>query len=457
MSVSATHPEYDASIKNWILVRDVVDNNNVNKKYIKDIDANDPERNTRYKDDAVFVNFTNRTRNGLVGAVYRRHPEIELPPSIEYLEKDATGGGQGLSKLSKEITGEVLQSGRCGLLVDYPASQEGLTAAQVAEMNLAARMYKYSAESIINWNTEQVGGSIQLTLVVLKEHVSKIADDGFSWTECVQYRVLRMIDGVYTQFLYDEAEELINVYEPRDFNGARFTYIPFVFFGAQDNDSTVDSAPLLDLAKLNLGHLRNSADYEESVHIVGQPTIFLSTSMSAEEFKAANPNGVTIGARRGHNLGESGSASLLQANPNQLSDEAMKRKEQQAVMIGARLISQAGGNETAEAVRIKHSGENSVLSHIADNIEDGVKKAIMYVQKFMSAEVNEEEIVFNLNDQFFDSTLDPQMIMQQMQLLNYGIIAKEDIRAALRKNNVIDPRRTDEDIENDITNINPLA
>lgn len=456
MSVNSQHPDYREYIGRWTLVRDVV--NSKVKAYIKDIDGSDKARCERYRDDARFTNFTGRTKNGLVGAVYRKEVEISLPESVEYLKHDATGSKMGLSKLAQEITGEVLQAGRYGLLVDFPASEEGLTAAEVADMNLKARISKYKAESIINWQTTVVNGIHTLTMVVLCEEVSCLGDDGFTWISEKQYRVLRLEENVYVQQLYNERDQLIHQYVPRDFEGNAWEFIPFVFVGAEDNDAEIDAAPLYDLAALNIGHLRNSADYEESVHITGQPTLIISTEMSAEQFNAANPGGVQIGARRGHNLGPGGNAQMLQADPNQLADVAMQRKEQQAVMIGARLVMQAGSNETAEAARIKHSGENSVLATIVGNVNNALLQCIEWCVRFMSKqEVSSDDITFEISRQFFDTTVDPQMLLAQLQLFNNGIIGATDIRHTLRTTGAIKSDRSDQDIEEDIGSINPFG
>lgn len=454
MPVNSTHPEYDNHHRRWKLVRDVVTSKV--KQYIHPIDPGDNDRTQRYRNDARLTNFTSRTKSGLVGAVFRRDPEIQLPESLEYLNDDATGSQLTLTKLSQEVTGEVLQSGRYGLLVDFPASQEGLTAAEVENLDLKARIHKYTPESIINWQCTFANGKHQLALVVLEEHVASLAEDGFTWTGTKQYRVLRLIDGVYVQQVYTEDNQLLDESIPLDFNGNNWGIIPFVFVGAEDNDPQIDIAPLYDLAELNIGHLRNSADYEESVHVTGQPTLMISTSLSQEAWAKANPNGVLIGARRGHYLGENGNAILLQAAPNQLADEAMKRKEEQAVMLGARLITQVGGNETAEKARIVASGENSVLSNIAKNVSDAIVRCLNWVDMFMSSNPNPDNITFKLNDQFFDSSIDPQIIMAQLQLFNNGIIAKEDVRSSLRKTGLINPDRTDEDIDEDVDNLNPL-
>lgn len=449
MPVNSTRKEYDRTIKRWRLVRDVVDSRC--DAYIPDVDKSDTERNIKYKAMAQLTNFTSRTKAGLLGAVFRKDAQIELPKDIEYLREDATGYDMSLNKLAQECTGEVLQSGRYGLLVDYPASERDLTQAQIEELDLKARIYRYKAESIINWNTDIIVGKPTLTLVVLEECINIIDPlDGFQWKETKQYRVLRLTDRTYTQEVYNEEFARISATVPTDFNGNTWDYIPFVFIGSEDNDSEIDNIPLYDLAKLNIGHLTNSADYEESVHIVGQPTLIMSTEIPSEVFENSNPGGIKIGARKGYNLGPGGKAEFLQANPNQLADEAMQRKEIQAVMIGARLITPQADRETATAASMRHSGETSVLSLIASNVAEGLTKACKYALKFMSADEN-QDVSIGLNDKFFDQEMDPNLITAQIQLLDKGVIATKDVRDLLKQYGVLDSNRSDEELDSEAT------
>ncbi len=453
MPVDSKHPQHDGESLKWELVRDVI-NSDV-QKHIKDVDSSDPIRSRRYRDDAQFTNFTGRTKNSLVGAIFRREPFIDLPESVEYLNKDATGACESLGKFAQEITGEILQTGRYGILTDFPAiDPTGLSQQEIEQSDIKARMYKYPAEAIINWKQERVNGKLLLTMVVLKEVTDEIDPrDGFQWRQQIQFRVLRLMNGVYIQAIFDVDSNIIGAIEPKDANGDAWNIIPFEFIGAEDNDAEVDPAPLFDLARLNIGHLRNSADYEESVHITGQPTLFIDTVLDPNQFADANPDGVKIGSRKGHNLGPGGKADFKQAAPNQLADEAMKRKEQQAVMIGAKLITPTATNETAEAARMRHSGETSILSVMAKNIEKGLTKSVWHVLRFMDSRVDTLErdaIRIDLNDQFFDSSIDPNMIMAQIQLAQKGIIDIKDIRNTLRKFGQLEDNRTDSEIDRDV-------
>ncbi len=456
MPVNEPREDYKDVDKAWKLVRDVVKSDA--RRYVKDIDPTDPVRCKQYRDEAQFTNFTTRTKAGLVGAVFRRPPIITIPAEIEYIKEDATGYRMPLEKLCQECVGEVLMTGRYGLLVDYPASDENLSQADITEMNLKARIYRYTAESIINWQEKLINGVPILSLVVLKECYDELGEDGFQWISKTQYRVLRLLDGEYVQYIYDgDKLEIVSFCVPKDASGNSWEFIPFVFIGSEDNDSDIDFLPLYDLAMLNIGHLRNSADYEESVHIVGQPTLFIQTEMTDEQFIAQNPNGVMLGVRKGHNLGVGGKAELLQAAPNQLADEAMKRKEEQAIMVGARLISKALDRETATAAKMRHSGETSILSTIANNVEQSLELCCDYIMRFMTDVNATDSTDIQLNNQYFDKDIDPNLLMAEVQMLTAGIIGKSDVRQTLRAYGLIDQERTDSDIETELTTQSPVT
>ena len=259
-NVSAHHPDYDFHRCRWDLVRSVITNDA--SHWIRTVDPSDKKRSDQYKQDAILTNFTALTKVGLTGLVFRKEPDITLPSSVDYLYDDATGDNLGIEQLSQRIVGEVLQTGRYGILVDYPPVEGPVSQYDMKRSNHSARLKPYTAESIINWNTRCIGSKVMLTLVVLCEKVDYIGEDGFEWIEKVQYRVLRLNDEqVYEQYVYDEDGEIVDYSIPRKANGSVFNEIPFQFIGSENNDSKMDTIPLYDLSVLNLWHYRNSADY----------------------------------------------------------------------------------------------------------------------------------------------------------------------------------------------------
>ena len=474
MSVSAKSKEYIKYFPQWQLVRDCVEGSKTVKDagsaYLpvpnsEDGSEENQKRYRDYKQRANFVNVTGSTKDGLLGMVFRKDPVIELSSQLEYMSDNANGNGLPLSQLVRDICGDVLETGRLGILVDYPAAPDNVTLAVQRALNLQANLLVYKAEDVISWRTEVIGNVSKLSLVVLQESVEEVEADGFASANKKQYRVLRLVNGTYIQQVYNEDEEVIlqDAYNeagdqldytvPTNAEGNSWGEIPFVFIGAQNNDETVDKSPLYDIAEVNVAHYRNSADYEESCFLVGQPTPVL-TGLSVAWVKEVLGDKVMLGSRSAVALPANAGALLLQANPNTMPAEAMKAKESQMVRLGARLIEEGSTNETAEGARIRYGGQTSKLGTIVGNVEAALKKSLDYAAMFMGGS-NDSKV--ELNKQFYDSTVDPQTIIAQIQLYDRAIIAKQDLRDNLRKVSLISSYRTDEAIDTDVENENPLS
>ena len=450
MPIDTENKTYTNNLSKWVLVRDCVSGaKQVRSKgvlYLSNPEPNDPDnKSDRYfdfKKRAQFVNITARTRNAMVGMAFRQPPEIDIT-GIEYIEDNATGSGTTLEQLGKVVVGDLLECGRIGLLVDYPESVPNLSKEQTNQLGFTASIKVYTAENCINWKTSIVAGQNVLSLVVLKEEYL-LEEDEYDQDTKIQYRKLCLIDGIYSSYIERDNVIFGDIVQPRA-NGQLLRFIPFIFAGTYSNDPAVDDAALYDIAEVNIGHYRNSASYEEGIYLHGQPMLHIDTgSTSAIEFQTLNPNGIEVGARRGIATAGGGSANLLQAASNGAAFEAMEQKEAQMVSIGARLIESGGQAETAEAARIKHAGDNSVLANIVQNASSAIETCLGWVNLFMAIT---NEPVFIINQDFYDKSVDANIVIAKIQLFDRGIIAKQDIRRTLRRAGEID--RTDEEIDAD--------
>ena len=455
--------EYSEALPGWQLVKRCVAGAREVRKHDEYLPMPDPEnkspqnlaRYKQYKKRAMFLNITGRTRTGLLGAVFRKTAELQLPAGVEYLKENASGDGTSLEQLSKRSVGECLDTGRGGFLVDFPPV-EGVSS--MADMQgRRALIHHYGATSIIDWEEQVIDGVLRLVYVCLLECVSEFSQENLDRIKEEQYRVLLLVDGKYVQRLYSKDGKTYTETQPLDKNGQPFDHILFSFYGAEDNDASIDKSPLEDLADVNILHYGNSATVEESGFISSQPTLFITTDISADDFAKLNPNGIHIGSTRGFNLGKSGDAKLVQATESQLARTLLKDKEEQMLMIGARIVQKAGGAETAEAVRIRYSSDNSVLGTIAGNVSEALKRAILDAERFMMGEPDEEGTVFWLNQSFFDETMTAQDILAQVQLWQQGIIAKSDLRTNLRQGGVLEADRTDELIDDELAEQPPVT
>ena len=308
--VTFTRPEYDAAQYRWRLVRDVCKGSETIKaagdRYLPRPNASDTSQDNRdrydaYKKRAVFYNATGRTKHSLVGAVFRTWPTLTVPGALDYVSKDIDGQGVSIYQQSQSIIGHLLEVGRHGLLVDYAAVQAGTVSKADEQAGRArANVASYPAEAIINWKTRQVGGQHLLCLVVLRETVDVDTDDGFGSERVVQYRVLRLSAGIYTQEVWEEGssktEMTVAPFAPLNGLGQPWRIIPFQFLGSENNDTTIDDSPLYDMAEVNVGHYRNSADYEEAAYLVGQPQPWMA-GLDEQWRDHMEKNGIFLGSR----------------------------------------------------------------------------------------------------------------------------------------------------------------
>jgi len=449
-NVTYTHPAYDLSLPFWQKTRAAATNNGIKaggQTYLPMGEDKNLDKYASYKKRAVYMGVTGRTQEALVGAIFRKELSFtdDIPTQLEFINTDFDGEMGSIEQVAKRTASDILVAGRFGFLVDFPAVGE-MTREQ--EINSGVKPYttSYSAENITNWETVKVRGVRKLALVVLKEmDLQHKNGDIFQLEEVTRYRVLRLVQGFYIQELYSADGEIIETVEPK-MGGKSMTSIPFFFVGSVDNKPSVDEIPLEGIADINIAHYRNSADFEKNLYIHSGGTLTITTSMDNDAWKQMNPNGVVVGADQGLFLGDSGSASLLQLEPASAVDEAMQRKEQQMISIGARLITTSAINETAEAARIATSSETSALNTIVTNIESALNQCLDVMTGFMSLNDAPE---IKLNRQFFDTTLTAQEWMAANVAADRGDISQSDIRRILRKANIIDSSRTDTDIDNE--------
>lgn len=435
--VQTTHPEYDEMKTEWMLVNACCSGSREVKKLGTEFvpspgsktQANgeviyDKARYKSYLTRAIYTNITGRTLTGLTGAAFRVAPKISMPAELEYLNVDADGEGQSITQMAKDLFSCLLTDGRQGLMVDYPEAPEGLTAEQVALLDLKATIKRYGALDVINWRVGVSGGKQRLELVVLRESYNA-SDYEFGHDQKYQYRVLRIDEsGAYSQQLYRNGIAVSEPRYPKDSNGKVFSFIPFFIVGSQSNNASVDPVPLADIAYVNIGHFINSADLEENAHVHGQLTLGITSSLDSDTWKAMNPSGVVVGSQAGHFLGENGGFTSVQAEPNQLCDKLQERKEAKMLSLGARLVEQRNPNETAAAAKIDATGENSVIADLVGNEEEGFLRSIEWCGMFMGVNTEKDDI-FVMNRQFFeDEKMTPEEIMAQMAMWQGGVTSK---------------------------------
>lgn len=472
-NVSYRLPEVDAMLPKWELITDCIAGQDAIKqrgtKYLPKPNATDvsPENDARYVGyvtRAVFYNVTANTLSGLVGQVFNSDPVSEYPEDLEPLWYDCNGRGVTLIQQAKKALSSVLAFGRCGLLVDFPpgvkdevGNSRAFTRQEVMDGRARPTIQYYGPTDIINWRYTQQGAVSVLSLVVLVEDYV-IKDDGFEIQRGNQCRVLRLNGGVYTietwQRTDDKQEgpyQLIDTVTPTASDGKPFGYIPFYWVGSQNNDAQIDKPPMYDIANLNIGHYRNSADYEDAVFMLGQPTPYFA-GLSQDWVDNVLKGVIQLGSRGAVPLPENGSAGLLQVSENTMVKEAMDKKEQQMVALGAQLVEDKQVQRTLGEAKMENAVIASTLTSCARNTSQAFESALMAAAQFSGAQVNADNLKFQLSTDFAIAKMSAQDRQQLLQEWQGGGITWGEYRNQLRQSGIAteDDAKAKSEIEKDM-------
>lgn len=391
------------------------------------------DRYYSYKTRAVFYNVTKRTQQGLLGQLFSREPQIEVPDYLQFTVANMDGSGVNAMQQTKQTSGHVIAMGRGGLLSDFPTTNGDVSAADLQSGKVKPSITFYEAPQIINWRYAKDGGGKKLLFVILEEKREVYKDNDYSFTNAKQWRVLRLdASGLYIQELYyDNRSDPAFTYRPTDYNGDRLDSIPFEFIGAEDNDPDIDDPPMYSIASLNIAHYRNSADFEDSTFLVGQPTIVVTGLTKGWVDEVLGGGALRFGSRNAIPLPMGADIKLVQADPNNLAAQGMEQKEKQMVALGAKLVELRQVQRTATEAAQEEVSEASVLQTVADNASVAYAQAFATCSRFVSP--NEPNIKYRINTAFEISTMDANSRAETIKEWQMGALTYEEMRQVLRR------------------------
>lgn len=447
MPVVSRHPRYTSWISDWSQLRDFVAGERAVKNkdkatssgfYLPRLTDQTPEEYHSFVERAVFFNAVRRTLEGLVGLVFRRPPEIELPESEESWLRPklecVTSDGEPFEIFARRIVHEVLLMGRFGGLVDRPPKGGD------------PYFVGYQAETITNWRTGFYEGRRRPDQILAYEVAESASSDGFGTSESYRYRELALDeDGFYVQRLYPEDGDgnFLDVPEGPpvrpEIRGRPFTEIPFVFFGAEDLRPEVRRPPLMDICSLNLHHYRASADLAHGRHYTAIPTYWVTAPQTRDEqtHYAVGPNRVWL-------IEPEGSAGILEFNGQGLTylENATADIERQMAVLGARLIfpPRRTASESSETTALRERGEQATLYSILDVIEQGLNKLLSWWVEWQDVDPAGTSIRFNRD--FSDTRMGYREALMLMRYWQSHAIPLDVLLEALHEGELLPTRAT---------------
>lgn len=443
-TVASRHRQYEAHEPIWQRIRDVLGGADAVKErgttYLPKPGGMENEEYRAFKLRTPFESAGARTVQGLLGLIFRKPLQATVPDSIRGHLANISLTGMPLDAYAKMATEEVLNTGRAGGIVDFAAAER-------------RRPYlrTYTAESIRNWRTLIDESGVPHVDQVILEDMVEVPEE-FGATERVELVVLGLTDGAYTITRYrrsaENEHEWVQVEQTMPtLRGRPLPFIPFVFFGPTDLTPAIEPSPILSVVNLNIDHYRVSADLSHALHMVALPTPWVADQ------HGQNSNRVyRIGSGTAWLLSANGKAGMLEVQGPGLAALRAEKEHLEARMAsaGARVLEgrRSGGVEAAETLKIRQSGESSVLANLSNSMSLGLS-ALMRIHAWWAGATDDPEdpkISVQLNTDFFDEKMSGQDLVQFVAAWQQGAFPWEVLMHNLRQGEIIPDNMSDDTV-----------
>lgn len=443
-------PEIDAKREEWEVIRDcILGEARIKERrgeYLpyagdKNCDASDLAAYEAYLKRAQFINAVRRTVNDLLGQVFIKAPLVTLNDNIfmRAFADNADGKGISLLQCAKKTLKHCIAYNYCGIYLDVPELKNSLSVKDFNEFAYRPMLVPISPFKIRNFRIERVGNVDKLTLVVLLEDYWTLGSDGFEEEKKQRLIVLRLVDGVFHKEIHEAVskggnEEAVGAWEkvstliPTDSAGNPLNTIPFFFIGSENNNPYPDEPLMYDLASINISHYRNSADYEQTMFVAGQPTLILSGLNNAN--LSNDLADLKLGVNHAILLKNGGTASLVQARAESGLAEAMEKKEKYMHSYGAKFFEEQTVVKTAYQIKTENSSQKTVLANCADNVSAAYTAALQYLHDICGFKFKVE---FALNTDFEFNKVGLDELKNSAELYEKGLISFTEFREVARR------------------------
>ena len=388
---------------------------------------------------SVFFNFTRPTIGAWVGLIMAKKPTIQfaegddVESDLDYLLKNADGAGNGLTTVAKLGLESAIETGGGGFLVSVQNGQ--MTAQSIRDGSLAPLVKMYDRNNILNWESSYIGGRKQLTYLKLREW-EYYSDSDKSETIEKHIEFFLEPDGVRYEITRDNPHEPEYPALESDYlqeAGVIAKSIPFYWFGANDNDESVDPAPITPIAALNVLHYQLYSRHVQQCYDAGQAQYHIdhgtqqtvtginpNTGHNDSIVNILNPGGIKVGSSAAIHTINGGRVEILQAGTDSLLGEEPGKIEERAQKIGAQMLVESS-NTTATEANLSYGAATSNLVTIADNVGMALKSAIERIAEIIEYS-RIDQIQFELNKKLVTVMMSAQDVQAAMQQVMNGVM-----------------------------------
>src|SRR5439155_25419121 len=222
--------------------------------------------------------------------------------------------------------------------------------------------------------------------------------------------------------------------------------IPFVFHGPRHSLPAVAKLPLDDIIAVNLDHYRLDADYKHGMHFTALPTAWVSGFDKTASLRIGSSTAWVSEA-------PGATAGFLEFTGQGLTtfERAMDRDERLMAVLGSRLLeNQKRVGETAQAIELRQSGENSILANVATSVSESLTQVMRWAYWWNSTEeipelVTDGQVLLELNTDFSTSGMASDELREIVKAWQAGAISQDSMLELFRKGEILPDGRTNQD------------
>lgn len=404
-------------------------------KYLPSLYDQLPTEYAAYILRAMYFGAPARTLEAFQGMLTRKPAKIEAEKDLENFLNDCDLRGAKFISHIQSILWQMLVTARAGTLVDYSAEA------------LAPYLTLYEAEKVINWDSSLIEGKMMITFVILEEESTKYeastgapVPDAYEKPTYQQWRELRL-DGTdnsrkaivkvwrrnHMAKAGDKDEFVLISETPLARRGQPLQFLPFVFHGLGASPICPEKPIALDLADVAIAQYRNSADYENGLHIAGLPTPW------AAGFTDDTKTTLTLGvANAWVSPNVDAKCGFLEFTGTGLGalKEAIKEKSEMMAALGARILdAPTNAAEATETVKLRQTSESNVLTDLAGCAEQSLSLVLRLAEWWMGTRPNpndaRDKIFVAINKDLLGSKMPPAQLTALLQAVQAGNLSFE--------------------------------
>ena len=407
------------------------------QEYLPKLPLQEWDEYESYAKRAVFYEAPARLRDTYLGLVTRSLPVLtyeraELEPYFNTI----MASGQNTYMLSKIVMTEILSSGYCAVLTDFPRDNEQLSEAEARKRNVRPFASFYSAENVFTPEFGVLDNVQIIKSVRLKEGDRRIVECRLDDAGFYEQQIFEQINGVWTP------GEII---QPVTSDG-RLTEIPIEIISLETDHTKRPKPPLLPICDLALSLYADSADVQQLTKTVAFPTMYAAGMQVDDDDTGSADDKVAKGRKQpvmqlgaGMYIFEDPQASLNWLEHSGAGYQAMKSNmdakiEMMAKLGSSMLTTDKAAAEAAETVALRNFSSNASLIDMVRIVSTHLTNVLQRTADLLGIE---DEVTLQLNTDFDLSKVDLSDLSPLSVAINSGMLSKRTGFEILKRGELI--------------------